>query len=82
MTSIPPDREPLLSAATVANRLGVSKSWVLAHASGRRRPILKSIKLGKRVMFRPSDVDEFIHCCERGCSPSQSGAAPELTSSA
>jgi predicted DNA-binding transcriptional regulator AlpA len=75
LTSIPLDREPLLSAGLVANRLGMSKSWVFAHASGKRRPILKSIKIGKRVMFRPSDVDEFIRCCERSCSPSQNGAA-------
>lgn len=64
-TGSAPDREPLHDATQVAKRLGVSKSWVLAHASGRRRPVLKSIKLGKRVMFRPSDVDRFICECER-----------------
>jgi hypothetical protein len=63
--NIEPDREPLIDAGAVAKRLNVSKSWVLAHASGARRPILKNIKLGKRVLFRPRDVDEFLRQYER-----------------
>jgi predicted DNA-binding transcriptional regulator AlpA len=74
------DREPLVNAHQVAKRLGVSKSWVLAHASGSRRPALKSIKLGKRVMFRPSDIDEFISECERVSSASPKVATQKLTS--
>jgi len=57
-----PDR--LLSPKEVAEWLGVSVSWVLDHAS-RRRPLLRSVKLGKAVRFRRADVEEFIEECLR-----------------
>ena len=58
-------REPLLDAIKVAEWLGVSRGWVLDPASGRRRPHLKSVKLGKSVRFKPSDVELFLGTWER-----------------
>jgi excisionase family DNA binding protein len=56
--------ERLLTPKEVADILSVSTAWVLDHAS-RRRPHLVSVKLGKSVRFRPSDVEEFIRKCVR-----------------
>jgi excisionase family DNA binding protein len=58
-------REALLSATEVAQWLGVSRAWVYEHSNGRRRPDLRSVKLGKSVRFRPADVEGFIIECER-----------------
>lgn len=57
--------EKLLTPKTVAEWLDVSVSWVLDHASGRRRPHLTSVKLGKAVRFRREDVERFIEDCVR-----------------
>jgi len=57
--------EPLLGAKEVARWLGVSRAWVFEHSNGRRRPFLPSVKLGKSVRYRASDVDAFILECER-----------------
>ena len=65
-----PSREQLMDAAQVGEWLGVSRGWVLDHASGRRRPHLKSIKLGKSVRFRPADVEAFLTECSRIIAPS------------
>jgi predicted DNA-binding transcriptional regulator AlpA len=56
---------PLMDAVQVGQWLRVSRGWVLDHASGRRRPFLKSVKIGKSVRFRPSDVESFLRECER-----------------
>ena len=56
---------PLMDAIQVGQWLGVSRSWVLDHARGRRRPVLPSVKLGKSVRFRPADVEGFVRECER-----------------
>jgi len=56
--------ERLLTPKDVAETLAVSVAWVLDHSS-RRRPFLKSVKLGKAVRFRREDVEEFIGECER-----------------
>jgi predicted DNA-binding transcriptional regulator AlpA len=61
----PSTREALLDASQVARFLGVSKSWVLDHSNGRRRPLLRSVKLGKCVRFRQSDVEDLLDACER-----------------
>ncbi len=55
----------LLSVSEVARWLGVSPAWVRDHASGRRRPILPSVKLGKLMRFRPTEVERFIETCSR-----------------
>jgi excisionase family DNA binding protein len=57
--------ERLLGPKEVAQWLGVSSGWVLDHASGRRRPMLPSVKLGKAVRFRREDVEAFIQDCVR-----------------
>ncbi len=56
--------DSLLTPKDVAETLAVSVAWVLDHAS-RRRPMLKSVKLGKAVRFRSEDIEEFIRECER-----------------
>ena len=55
----------LLTPKSVAEWLEVSPGWVLDHASGRRRPHLPSVKLGKAVRFRRKDVEKFIEDCIR-----------------
>jgi excisionase family DNA binding protein len=57
--------EKLLTPKQVAEWLGVSPAWVLDHASGRCRPYLPSVKLGKAVRFRREDVEQFIQDCLR-----------------
>jgi len=57
--------ERLLTPKEVAEWLAVSPAWVLDHASGRRRPHLPSVKLGKAVRFRSEEVDKFILECAR-----------------
>jgi excisionase family DNA binding protein len=58
-------QERLLTAKEVAAWLNISEQWVRAHANNERRPYLQSIKLGKSVRFRASDVKEFLEVCER-----------------
>jgi excisionase family DNA binding protein len=57
--------ERLLTAQEVADWLGVSARWVLAHAAGLNRPSLPSVKLGKAVRFERADVEDFIRQCAR-----------------
>ncbi len=53
-------RKPLLTVREVSVWLNVSEGWVRDHASGRRRPILPSVKLGKSRRFREEAVDALI----------------------
>jgi len=56
----------LVKAKDVANKLGVSISWVIQHASGKRRPYLPAVKMGpgrSPLRFDPTDVDKFIDDC-------------------
>jgi hypothetical protein len=62
-TDVKPER--LLTAQEVADWLGVSARWVLAHAAGLNRPTLPSVKLGKAVRFERGDGEEFIRQCAR-----------------
>lgn len=61
-----PDRKRrLLDVSEVAIWLGVSKGWVRDHASGRRQPRLRAVKLGPEQgkglwKFREEDVQNFI----------------------
>ena len=57
--------EKLLTPQQIPEWLHVSPAWVLDHASGRRRPRLPSVKLGKVVRFRPEEVEMFIKDCDR-----------------
>ena len=54
----------LLKGSEVAKYLGVTPAWVRAHASGNRRPILPSIKVGKERRFRPEAIQQFVTDCE------------------
>jgi excisionase family DNA binding protein len=55
--------ERLLTVPQIAEWLCVSPGWVRDHASGRRRPVLPSLKLGKLLRFRAADVDAFVEEC-------------------
>lgn len=55
----------LCSAKQVAEWLGTSQAWVLAHANGNRKPVLPSVKMGKMVRFRSDAVQQFIEECTR-----------------
>lgn len=62
---IPPVRQ-LIKAKDVALKLGVSVSWVIQHASGKRLPCLPAVKMGpgrSPLRFDPSDVEKFIDAC-------------------
>ena len=58
----------LVRARDVATKLGVSISWVIQHASGKRKPYLPAVKMGagrSPLRFDPSDVEKFIDECRR-----------------
>jgi hypothetical protein len=58
----------LVKAKDVALKLGVSISWVIQHASGKRKPYLPAIKMGtgrSPLRFDPNDVERFIDECRR-----------------
>ena len=58
----------LIKAADVARKLGVSISWVVQHASGKRMPYLPAVKMGpgrSPLRFYPADVEKFIDECRR-----------------
>ena len=53
----------LVKAKDVATKLGVSISWVVQHASGKRKPYLPAVKMGpgrSPLRFDPNDVERFI----------------------
>jgi excisionase family DNA binding protein len=54
------EQPDILTVAEVAKWLRVSEGWVRHHANGTRRPKLPAIKLGKRLVFRRSSVEEFL----------------------
>lgn len=58
----------LIKAADVARKLSVSISWVVQHASGKRKPYLPAVKMGpgrSPLRFDPADVEKFIDECRR-----------------
>jgi hypothetical protein len=58
----------LIKARDVATKLGVSTSWVIQHASGRRKPYLPAVKMGpgrSPLRFDPNDVEKFIEECRK-----------------
>jgi hypothetical protein len=58
----------LVKARDVAVKLGVSISWVIQHASGKRKPYLPAVKMGSGrspLRFDPNDVERFIEECRR-----------------
>ena len=57
--------EKMLTAEQAADRLQVTRAWILAHANGARRPTLPSVKLGKLVRFHPEALKKFVEECGR-----------------
>jgi hypothetical protein len=58
----------LVKAKDVATKLGVSISWVVQHASGKRKPYLPAVKMGpgrSPLRFDPNDVERFLEECRR-----------------
>jgi excisionase family DNA binding protein len=55
--------EKLLTVSEVAEQLGVNENWVHCHASGKRKPVLPSLKVGKYRRFRTADIDQFLTFC-------------------
>jgi len=55
----------LLTVKEVATLLRISEGWVREHATGRRRPAIKSIRLGRAIRFRHEDIAQFIEECSR-----------------
>src|SRR5438876_8908024 len=56
----------LVRARDVAKKPGVSISWVIQHASGKRKPYLPAVKMGpgrSPLRFDPNDVEKFIDDC-------------------
>jgi predicted DNA-binding transcriptional regulator AlpA len=56
----------LVRARDVAKKLGVSVSWVIQHASGKRKPYLPAVKMGpgrSPLRFDPNDIEKFIDDC-------------------
>jgi predicted DNA-binding transcriptional regulator AlpA len=60
-----PQKDPLLTAEDVAQRLNVSMDWVWDHSS-RKAPYLPVIRMSDGVLrYRSSEVEEFINERER-----------------
>jgi hypothetical protein len=55
----------LLGSAEVCRLLGVSRGWLNDHATGRRRPVISSVQMGKLRRFREKDIADFIEECRR-----------------
>ena len=53
-------REPFLTPQQVADALQVSRAWVYDHARGRRRPVLRALRVGGIVRISRQDLDRFI----------------------
>ena len=59
------DKDPLLTADDVAERLNVTKDWVWDHSS-RKPPYLPVIRMGDGTLrYRASRIEEFIDQRER-----------------
>jgi predicted DNA-binding transcriptional regulator AlpA len=54
-----------LTVAEVAEWLAVSPSWVRDHATGRRRPALPSIKLGRSLRFEERVIADWLDALRR-----------------
>ncbi|MDB6425848.1 helix-turn-helix transcriptional regulator [Curtobacterium sp. 20TX0008] len=62
-----PDLEPMLTMDEVCELLRTSKSTIYSMRSEGRGPV--GVKIGRRVLFRPSDIRRF---CERNESGNRS----------
>ncbi len=57
---------PLLTVRDVARWLNVSQGWVRDHATGRRRPALPAVKLGKSLRFHEDQVRNWLQELQKG----------------
>ena len=57
--------QPLLTVSDVAKIFKSSHSWVRKHANGEREPVMPSVKLGKKLMFRVDEIERFVRECSR-----------------
>jgi len=55
--------DQLLTVKEVADKLRMTPEWVRAHASGKTRPRLNSVRLGHYVRFLERDVVAFVDAC-------------------
>ena len=55
----------LLTVREVSLMLRMSQSWIRDHATGKRRPVLPCVKLGRAIRFRLSDIEQFLEDCKR-----------------
>lgn len=71
----------LVKARDVAKKLGVSISWVIQHASGKRKPYLPAVKMGSGrspLRFDPRDIEKFIDNCRYIAGQRVNGSANEF----
>lgn len=54
------DDSVLLDTVQVAQLLKMSTFFVVRHSAGKVSPTLRYMKVGNRLRFRPSDVQDFI----------------------
>jgi excisionase family DNA binding protein len=55
----------LLTADQLAERLGVTASWIRDHARGTRRPKIPAIKLGGGWRFRWESIEDWLKELEK-----------------
>lgn len=53
-------REHLLDTEDLMQWLGVSRGWVLDHASGRRRPQIPHVKIGRLIRFNATEIQAWL----------------------
>jgi excisionase family DNA binding protein len=53
-------RGKLLTVREVSEWLSISEAWVRQHATGRRKPALPSIRLGKSLRFDEASVAQWL----------------------
>jgi len=58
--TVPTTDDILLDTVQTAQLLKMSTFFVVAHSSGGRKPQIPFLKLGNRLRFRPSDVQNYI----------------------
>lgn len=56
----PVEPEALLTLTDMAKWFGKSRSWVRDHASGRNRPQLPCVKIGKTLLFERIEVEAWL----------------------
>lgn len=50
----------LLTVAEVAQWLNVSPGWIRDHATGRRRPVMPCVRIGRVLRFDPNAIAAWL----------------------